>query len=215
MNKIPCTSQNTKTKTLPVSLVTLDGFHLLLSTQLTADLTSEWSGGSMFHPLSYIYTNTTFYHVETVANNSLNRRCVVIFDWLWANATPTLNTAFSLTNVHAKWWIHCFLISSTLLLSYATSIYDWPKRGWWSFWVFSRSTAKFGWPECSASFVSVQPHLKPPLHHCFRWSWVRITLIKPLLCLNSIFFPIRKQCFINTRNSDFSIVLKICNSNFT
>ena len=30
------------------SLVTLDGFHLLLSTQLTADLTPEWSGGSMF-----------------------------------------------------------------------------------------------------------------------------------------------------------------------
>ena len=29
------------------------------------------------------------------------------------------------------------------------------------------------------------------------------------------FFPIRKQCFINTRNSDLSIVLKICNSNLT
>ena len=30
-----------------------------------------------------------------------------------------------------------------------------------------------------------------------------------------VFFPIRKQCFINTRNSDFLIVLKICSSSFT
>ena len=50
-----------------------------------------------------------------------------------------------------------------------------------------------------------------PLNRCFRRSRVRITLIKPLLCLNS-FFPVRKQCFINTQNSDFSIALKICNS---
>ena len=31
------------------SLVALDGFYLLLSTKLIADLTPEWSGGSMFH----------------------------------------------------------------------------------------------------------------------------------------------------------------------
>ena len=30
--------------------------------------------------------------------------------------------------------------------------------------------------------------------------------------LEQYFFPIRKQWFINTWNSDFSIVLKICNS---
>ena len=42
----------------------------------------------------------------------------------------------------------------------------------------------------------------PPLNCCFRWRRVWITLIKPLLCLNSI-FPIKKQCFIDTRNSDF------------
>ena len=54
----------------------------------------------------------------------------------------------------------------------------------------------------------------PRLNHCFRRNRVRITLIKYLLCLNRI-FSIRKQCFINTRNSDFSIVLKICESSFT
>ena len=119
-----------------VSLVTLDGFHLLLSTQLTVYLTLEQSGGSMFHPLSHIYTKITLCCIEKVANNALNRQCVVFFDWLWANAATTLNTAFSLTNVHAKWWIHCLLISSTPLLSCATSIYDWLKRVCGVFWCF-------------------------------------------------------------------------------
>ena len=128
------------------SLVTLDGFHLLLSTQLTANLTLERSGGSMFHPLSHIYTKTPFCCIETVANKTLNRWLGVVFDQLWANAAPTLNTAFSLTNVHAKWWIHCLLISSTPLLSHTTSIYDWPKRVCgifqdnckiWATWTFS------------------------------------------------------------------------------
>ena len=58
------------------SLVALNGFHLLLSTQLTADLTLEWSGGSIFHPLSHIYAKTPFCCVETVANNTkLLTRC--------------------------------------------------------------------------------------------------------------------------------------------
>ena len=73
------------------SLVALDGFHLLLSTQLTTDLILEWSGGFMFHALSHIYAKlfvvikqlqTTLWIVD------------VIFDRLWANAAPTLNTAF-------------------------------------------------------------------------------------------------------------------------
>ena len=42
------------------SLIALNSFHLLLSTQLMADLTPEWSGGSMFHPLSHIYSKTPF-----------------------------------------------------------------------------------------------------------------------------------------------------------
>ena len=61
---------------------------------------------------------------------------IVVFDWLWANVAPTLNTAFSLTNIHAKWWIQCLLISSTPLLSHTTSIYDQPKQVCWVFWCF-------------------------------------------------------------------------------
>ena len=108
-----------------VSSVALDGFYLLLPTRLTANLTPGWRCGSMFHPLSHIYTKTPLCCVETLANNTLNCWCVV-FDWLWANAAPTLNTTFSLTNVHAKWWIHLLLISSTLQTK-------WVSGGFWCF----------------------------------------------------------------------------------
>ena len=40
------------------SLLALDGFHPLLSTQLTADLTLEWSWRSMFQPLTHTYAKT-------------------------------------------------------------------------------------------------------------------------------------------------------------
>ena len=102
--KIPCTSQNMEAKTcllMFASLVTLDDFHQLLSTQLTANLTLEWSGGSVFLPLLHNYAKSPFCRVKTISNNALNQ-CVAVFDRLWANAAPALNTAFSLTNVHAK-----------------------------------------------------------------------------------------------------------------
>ena len=63
------------------SLVALDGFHLLLSTQLTV-LTPEWCSRSIFHPLSPIYAKTPFCCIETVANNALNCQWLVVFDWL-------------------------------------------------------------------------------------------------------------------------------------
>ena len=103
-----------------VSLVALNSFHLLLSNQLTANLTPEWSGRSMFRLLSHIYTKIPFCCVETVANNTLNRQRVFVVDQLWENTAHALNTAFSLTNVHAKWWIHCLLIS--LILCYLTRL---------------------------------------------------------------------------------------------
>ena len=134
------------------SLATLDGFYLLLSTQLTANLTPKWSGGSMFHPLSYSYAKTPFCSIETYVNNSLNRRCIVILSQLLTNTAPTLNTAVLLTNVHAKWWIYCLLISSTPLLSHITSIYDWLKWVQGVFWCFPGQLANLG-------ELSIQHHL--------------------------------------------------------
>ena len=46
------------------SLVALDGFHLLLSTQLTVDLTLEWSDWSMRLPLAYIYVKKFFFSLK-------------------------------------------------------------------------------------------------------------------------------------------------------
>ena len=129
------------------SLVTLDGFHL---SWLLIWLQSEVV--DLFHPLSHIYAKTPFCCVEIVANNALNRWCVVVFDRLWANAAPTLNTAFSLTNMHAKWWIYCLLISSTPLLSHTNSICDWPKRVCGVFWCFSGQLPNL-------SDLSIQHHL--------------------------------------------------------
>ena len=133
--------------------------------------------------MSHIYTKTFFCCIETVANNALICWWTVVFDWLWANVAPTLNAAFSLTNVHAKWWIHRLLISSIPLLSHATLIYNQSK---WVFWGFSGTTAKFGWPGRSALFMSVQLCLKSAYYfltvfsneaesklylssHCFAW----------------------------------------------
>ena len=177
--------------------VSLDSFHQLLSIQLTADLTWEWSGGSRFHPSSHIYAKTPFCCVETVANNALNCWYIVVFDRLWANTEPILNTVFSLTNVLAKRWIHCLLISSAPLLSQTTSIYYRPKgvgRVFFSiFWDNSRIWVTWAFSiicACTTAFkVSI-----PSLTHCFQWNRVWITLIQPLLCLNSI-FPHQKGMF--------------------
>ena len=163
------------------SLVTLDSFHLLLSTQLTANLTPEWSGGSMFHPLLYIYAKNPFSFVETVANHTLNRQCAVVFDQLWANTAPTLNTAF--------WYIQLFC--------YLTSIYNQLKRVCWVFWCFP---GQLTWVfsiilVCTTMFkVSI-----PPLNHCFQWSRVWIILIKPLLSLNCIFSHQKAMFYQHTK----------------
>ena len=42
------------------SLVALDGFHLMLSTQMTTDLTQKGRGRSMFHLFSHIYAKLLF-----------------------------------------------------------------------------------------------------------------------------------------------------------
>ena len=146
-----------------VSLVVLDGFHQLLFTKLTADLSLEWSGGSMFHPLSHVYTKTPFCWVEIIANNALN--CWhVVFDWRSVNTAPTLNTAFSLTNVHVK--MVNTLPSDIFNSSTISCNFNLPsaKMSLWSFLVFSRTTVEFGWPEHSASFVYVWLRLKSAYH---------------------------------------------------
>ena len=85
------------------------------------------------------------------------------FDQLWANAAPTWKTAFSLTIVHIKVKT---LLSDIFNSSAILHNFNLPsaKRSLWSILVFSKTTAEFGQPECSASFVSVRPSLKSAYH---------------------------------------------------
>ena len=158
-----------------VSFVALDGFHLLLSTQLTANL-------------SHIHAKTSFCCIETVANNALNCRHVV-FDRLWANVTPTFNSflidkcSCKMVNTLLSDIFNSSAISCNINLQSAkTSLWSgvFQDNCWtWVTWAFSIICI------CTTIFkVSMWP-----LHHCFQRSRVRITLIKPLLCLNNIFFP--------------------------
>ena len=111
-----------------------------------------WTAFTGCCPLSRqpVYAKTTFCCIETVANMALNRQCVVVFDRLWANVAPTMNTAFTLTNVSAKWWIHLpsdiFNISAILCFFNLQSA----KTSLWSFLVFQLP---------NLGYLSVQHHL--------------------------------------------------------
>ena len=59
----------------------------------------------------------------------------------------------------------------------------------WATWTFSIICV------CTSTFkVSI-----PPLNRCFWRSWVRITLIKPLLCLNSVFLHQKTMLYQHTK----------------
>ena len=184
------------------SLVAFDSFDLLLSTQLTANLTPEWSGESMFHPLLHIYAKTPFSYIETVANNALNH---------WHVVCEQMCTHFEHSFLIEKWWIYCLLISSTPLLSHSTSIYNRPK-GVHGVFCFPGQLLNLG-------NLSIQHHLS--LYDCILSQHTTSETLFPMKqSLNNTyqaialpeeyFFP----WFINTWNSDFSIS-KICNSSFT
>ena len=166
MNKIPCTSQNTEAKTMPADVCIFDHFGQL-SPVIVHSADCWYNSGVKWwihvsSLVTYLHKNSILLHWNSSKQYSESSMSCC-FDQLWANTTPTLNTAFPLTNVHAKWWIYYCLISSTPL-SHTTSIYNQWKWVCGVFLVFSRKTAEFGWPEHSASFVSVRPCLKSAYH---------------------------------------------------
>ena len=172
MNKIPCTSQNTEAKTLPTDVYIFGCFGQLTPTAVhSADCWFD-SRVKWWILVSFIFTylrKNSFLLCWNCLQKMLWIINVLFFDQLWANAAPTLNTAFSdIFNSSA-------ISRSFNLWSAETSL--------WSFLVFSETTAKFRQHAHSALFVSVRPHLKS--------AYNRITLIEPLLCLNS-FFPHQK-----------------------
>ena len=142
------------------ALVVLDGFHLLLSTQLTADLTPEWSSGSMFHPLSQIYAKTPFCCIKTVANNTLNCQRAVVLDrreqtWhpLWTQLFHW--QVFMQNGEYTVFWYLQPLCYHTQL-QFTIDQNEFVE----GFFVFFGASAEFGRRERSASFVFVRLRLK-------------------------------------------------------
>ena len=117
---------------------TLDGFHLLLSAQLTADLTLKWSGGSMFHPLSYIYAKTLFCCIETVATVWITDALLFLI-----NCEQTQHPFWTQLS-HWQIFMQNVEYTSTPLLSHATSIYNQPKWVCRVFWYFLRQLPNLG-----------------------------------------------------------------------
>ena len=167
-------------------LVTLDGFHLQQSTQLSANLTP----GSMFISIAkYLCKNSFLLHWNSC------KQCSELLTCFWSTVSKR-GTHFEHNFLIEK--CSCKMMNtlpSDIFNSSAISciFYLWSaETSWWSFfgvfrdncwiwvtWAFSIICV------CTTAFkVSI-----PPNNHCFRWSRVRITLIKLLLCLNSIFFP--------------------------
>lgn len=73
----------------------------LLSTQLTVDLILECSNWFKFRP----------------PNSCQNKEHIVVFDPLSANVLPITQTAFPLTNVHAKLSPHVYLVYLRYLIN--------------------------------------------------------------------------------------------------
>ena len=122
MKKTFCAPQNTEVNTLPADVCVFGHFGRLSPAAFhSAD--GRFDSGVKW----WIHVSSIVTYLRKNSFLLLWKSCKQRFDRLWTNVAPTLNTSFSLTNVHVKWWIPCLLLSSTALLSHATSIYDQPK----------------------------------------------------------------------------------------
>lgn len=128
---------------------------------------------------------TPVYGVETVTNNALHRPRVVLFDRLWDIATPTLNTALSLTmfiqngELATFWYLQLFCYLTQLHLTIL-----------WTYLMSTTTTYRI-WATRAFSIICIcAPGCKvktPPLERCFRRSRTRITLITLLDFSDALF----------------------------
>ena len=171
------------------SLVAFNDFHLLPFTQLTADLTLEWSGGSMFHPLSHIYAKTPFVALKQLQTTLwIVDALLFLFDckqtWhpIWTQLSHW-QTFMQNDEYTAFWYLQllCYLTQLQFTIGQnecmeCFGVFQYNCRNWMT-WEFSIICA------CTIAFkVSI-----PPLNRCFWLSRVWITLMKPLLCSNRNF----------------------------
>ena len=213
MNKIPCTSQKMKTETLPADICIFDCFwQLSLATIHSADC---WFN---FSVKWWIFVSSI---VTYLRKNS--------FLLLWDSCKQC-----SELSTHCCFWLtvskcsthfeHSFLIdkcSYKMVNALLSEIFNSSTIShYFNLWLAKMSFKFFGvfqdncqiWVTwvftivyvCMTAFkVSV-----PPLNHCFQWSRVWITFIKPLLCSNRIFSHKKAMLYQYTKFRFFPLFWK-------
>ena len=181
-----------------VSLIALDGFHLLLSTELVANLTLKW-WVHVSSIVSYLCKNSFLLHWNSCKQHSES----LMYCSFWLTVCK-----------HGVHFEHSFLIDKCSCKMVNTLLSDifkssaisqnfnlWSaKMSLWSFLLLDNCRIWVTWAfsiicVCTTTFkVSI-----PPLNHCFRWSRVWIILMKPLLCLNSIFSHQKAMLYPQTK----------------
>ena len=192
MNKIPCASQNSGAKTLPADVCIFGHFgRLSPATVPSADSRFDPRVKWWIHVLSiviYLYKNFFLLHW----NSSKQRSELSMLYCFWSSVSKR-STHFKQNFLIDK--CSCKIVntlpsdifdSSAIPHNFNLSIrqnefvkfFVFRDNCWiWVIWAFSIICI------CTTTFkVSI-----PLLHHCFWWRRVWVTLIKPLLCLNSIF----------------------------
>ena len=140
------------------SLVTLDSFNLLLSTQLTANLTPEWRGRFVSSIVTYLCKNSFLLHWKSCKQHWIINVLLFLIncEQTWHPLSTHLShlQMFMQNGEYTAFWylqLLCYLMQLQFTISQNKFV---------EFLVFSGTTAKFGWPERSASFMPVRPCLK-------------------------------------------------------
>ena len=161
MNKIPCTSQNMKAKTLPADLCIFGRFGWLspaavLSVDCRFDSGMKW-WIYVSSIVTYLCENSLLLHWK-----SCKQRSELLKHYCFWSTVRKCSTHFEHSFFIDK--CSCKMVPSDIFNSSAISCnfnLRLAKTSWWSFLVFSWTTAKFGQPE---HLESVWPHLKSAYH---------------------------------------------------
>ena len=139
MNKIPCASQNTETETLPADVCIFG--HLGGLSSAAVHSSDSWFDSRVkwwIHISSIVtYLCKTSFLLPWNSCKQYSEPLTGFCFWSTVSKRSThFEHRFLLTNYHAKWWIHCLLITSIPLLSHTTSIYYQPRQVRGVFWCF-------------------------------------------------------------------------------
>ena len=202
INKIRCASQNTEAKNLPADVCVFGRFRRLSLTAVHSNCSqfdSEMNGCIHVSTIvTYLRKNSFLLRWNSCKQRSESSARCCFWSTVSKHGTD-FEYSFLIDNSSCK-MVHTLpcnifyssaITSNFNLRSAQTSL--------WSSLEFSGTTAEFEQPELSASFVSTFKVSIPPLNQFFRRSRVQITLIKLLLCLNSIFSHQKPMLYQHTK----------------